>query len=821
MKTIHLHAGTGLRVVTCLMSELNPKYHFEPGQTFAVFSFGWGVIAPSQEQSQTAKKDLRARLVFDTRFLDNLIQDGDATYMLGKDLCVLLHPVAQAVNAALVVDLGNTRSFGLLLDDVNHASEMRIHPLQIREYSSWTDSHTTNGVFASHVCLEKTPPFDHPELPPTQNRFGRPLSGIRTGEAARSLMLQISEFDQQPSGRVAQVSPKRFFWDHDPVRFKWKAGSVAEKRCVEPEGVLYDAWLKDRRITSETMPPSTLIGAMVIEMFDQAEMQLNQLASGAGHVADGPRRIRDIVITYPPAWSLLEKESYRSTIVKHLDAYCDERGFPHVTVRIACDEATGTLLAYISNEVEKFGGNLTEWITSVGSVDAFGNGQARFAVLDVGGGTSDLVMADVSIMKQQYGIHHLQIKRFHQDGVLIAGDELLRKIAARIVLPAVAEAMIPEDKERRARFFNFLVSQPTEHVQLKQWRCRWALQLWYPLALQVVQAWQNGGKVVLSQDINACLDGFCDNCVSVITGSASIMSAMQLERVSFKGLGASTEKANNGAIAAKFNAMAPDAGKVKEICSEVFKDASIRFGTPIALAGCDRVLLSGKTTEFKFVREALTQHIPLPAFKFISFENYKLAPLWVSSAGKNGTNILGDVKMTTVIGAALEYCADKGVSVFGLASKPVISDAHLFSDSQQYWGIVPSAAVVPSFSNDDAVFSPGDGVQRKQVPVQFQSLLLARRRTKIEGMTAQIAYELRVNPKLAATPNGMAEIERIVNPNGTVELQLAGVVSGGVLTHATGERVNLKKEHLELRQMVAQNSDFWISEGNLHEQIPW
>jgi hypothetical protein len=46
-------------------------------------------------------------------------------------------------------------------------------------------------------------------------------------------------------------------------------------------------------------------------------------------------------------------------------------------------------------------------------------------------------------------------------------------------------------------------------------------------------------------------------------------------------------------------------------------------------------------------------------------------------------------------------------------------------------------------------------------------------------------------------------------------------MSGGILTHATGERVNLKKEHLELRQMVAQNSDFWISEGNLHEQIPW
>jgi len=134
LKTIHLHAGTGLRVVTCLMSELNPKYHSEPGQAFAVFSFGWGMIAPSLEQAQTAKKDWRARLVFDTRFLDNLIQDGDATYMLGKELCVLLHPVAQAVNAALVVDLGNTRSFGLLLDDVSHAKEMRIHPLQIREY---------------------------------------------------------------------------------------------------------------------------------------------------------------------------------------------------------------------------------------------------------------------------------------------------------------------------------------------------------------------------------------------------------------------------------------------------------------------------------------------------------------------------------------------------------------------------------------------------------------------------------------------------------------------------------------------------------------
>jgi hypothetical protein len=86
-------------------------------------------------------------------------------------------------------------------------------------------------------------------------------------------------------------------------------------------------------------------------------------------------------------------------------------------------------------------------------------------------------------------------------------------------------------------------------------------------------------------------------------------------------------------------------------------------------------------------------------------------------------------------------------------------------------------------------------------------------------MTAQIAYELRVRPNISGIPNGVVEIERVVNSDGSVELLLVDVVSGTL--ESNGSKMNLRKEHLELRQMVAQNSDFWASEGNFHEQIQW
>jgi hypothetical protein len=807
VKTIHLHAGTGLRFVTCLSSELSDSYN-KP--QFQIDTFGWGTRGPKKEGDQ----GFRTRLVFDTRYIDNLGQSGERIIPIGPNMRVVVHPVSPPVDAALVVDLGNTRSFGLVLDDSGHADSMRIYPLQIRAYSDWTDQQTKAGVFSSHVCLEHIPTCGHPEASSSEGRFGHPLSVVRTGHAATLLTQQVSAgVVQSPNGRVSQVSPKRLFWDHDPVRFKWRAVCVDNQKCVKPEGILYDAWLKAKDIAPESMPQSTLLGAMVVEMYSQAEMQLNEFVSGTDRAAVGPRRIRRIAITYPPAWSKLEIDAYCTTIRDKVAAYCVERGLPTPQIFVTCDEATGTLLAYISNEVEKFGGHLAEWVASIGTLDSTGDSCARIAVLDVGGGTSDLVIAEVRVMVGRFGSQHLAVNRFYLDGVLVAGDELLRRVATRIVLPAVASAICPEDNVARKTFLTHLISQQTGDESLRQKRARWAQQLWYPMALQVVQQWQKGEPAVLPQDLNAELILFCRDCLDALP-------AFPFERMVFVGLG-TQDKPDTGLIRERLESLAPDQELIQTLSDEVFADAAVRFGIPITLARCDRVLLSGKTTEFKFVRHVLTQHIPLPACKIVSFENYRLADRWVASAGRDGTNLLDDVKMTTVIGAALELCVHQGIAVFGLIHELVMADAPLLSDAQQYWGVVPATAVVPSFTNRNAVFRPDETEQVARIPIHSQSLLFARRRTANERMTALIAYELRVKPGVSGTPSGTVVVERTTDADGLAKLRFVDVEPGGVLCRTTGAPEPLKRGHFEWRQMVAQNADFWIAEGNLHEDIHW
>jgi len=810
MKTIHLYAGTGLRIVRCLESELAPEYQGKPGTAFPVLEFGWGIVELSQDRKAT---DRSVRLVFDTRYLNNLDQVGEERRALGDELSIVLHPVMPSVNAALVVDLGNTRSFGLVLDDIGRPDAMRFYPLRIRDYSAWTDTFTTTGVFQSHICLEMLQTVSHPDRGGDEARYGRPLSGLRTGAAARSLRNQVTAFNPMPGGRVSQISPKRFFWDHDPVRYKWMAGCVATSSLVSPSGILFDKWMDELKVPTESMPPSTLLGAMVVEMFEQAEMQLNDAMDGDGESAQGPRRIRHVAITYPPAWSRGEREAYQRVIQKHLDAYCDERGLDRARVRISCDEATGTLMAYISNEVEKFGGQLYDWIVSIGSIDAEGNGRARFAVLDIGGGTSDLIMAEVSVIRERLGLHYLQINRFYQDGVLVAGDELLRKVVAGIVLPAVAKAICPENADARCRLFAFAVSGQRSDEYLKVLRSRWAQSCWFPIAVEIVQAWQDERKINLLE-IKNDLDLFCKDCLFFIN------TVLKLNRVVFTGLG-TDDKPNNGEIVKYLQNMPIKREALQAICAEVFSDAAIRFGLPIAAARCDRVLLSGKTTEFEDVRNVLKQHIPLPEFKFISFGDYKLAPKWIPVAGRNGSSKLSDVKMTTVMGAALELCNERGHQVFGLTSKVTIADAHDFSDAKQYWGIVPASAIVPTFKNMDAIFPPGEGDKEQCIPIQGQSVLLARRRSQSERMTAQISYELRVKPHLGACARGTAILQRHVRSDGAVELKLVGVAAGGRIEYANGDQVELLLDHLELRQMVAQNVDFWMMDGNIQEEINW
>ena len=786
-------------------------------------------IGGFDEQTAAEKNpEISVRLIVDSRFFEVLKMPTKAADMLAAtiparaedyspDGAVLpelrgIRPTDEHVSA-LVIDLGNTRTFALLLDDIYKpeiAGNMVscVQPLELASIMGPGGSRQQNqdeGVFDSLVILENSTQEKVSKIALSRNlcphRFARPLSFLRVGGEAGKLQRAILGLGGG-TGLHGLSSPKRYFWDHDPESREWSAYARESRNFAIPASPLLELLLQDHGKSPQTMPRSALLAGLAIELFEQAETQVNRPVPYDGNRRPGPRRIRHVCITSPPAWSTSERNLYRAVLEKGLSTFCHDRKLPLPELYMDCEEASGALLAYIANEVGKFGGNLMDWLKLMGRQDK-GQQKLRIAVIDIGGGTSDLLIVDTNAMRSPNGATDLKIQRCYQDGVLTAGDELIRAVTCRFVLPAIAKAIAENNEKTRGILFDYLLlDQNVPDAILKQRRF-WARQLWFPLTIDLLRHWLEG--TTLSRDDWGKLPGevqnFCDACGAGI-------AKKKLDPLVFQ--------TNAETIFEKFSKIKPEKKELITLCQSVFSDTAWRFSAAVAAFDCDLVLLAGKTAEIEPVRDLFTREIPLPSRRLLSFGNYRLDRSWSRFSGNNGK--LRDAKMATVMGAAIYLLHHLRVpTTLGGSTDVYMKDAPSRSADRQYWGVVTEGNT--TFHNDEALFRPDDTQQVVRLALRCRSMLIARRCVKWELQPAQIAYELRLRPGVSGAPDGTVTIERRRTPDGECELHLGTECQGELV--AGKDRARLLIEHLELRPRVAQMSAFWTDSGDLGEEIDW
>src|SRR5262249_18961709 len=107
-------------------------------------------------------------------------------------------------------------------------------------------------------------------------------------------------------------------------------------------------------------------------------------------------------------------------------------------IEIRWDEATCVQLVWLYGEIgRKFAGNVEAFLELVGRRRAAPGGapqpSLRVASIDIGGGTTDLMI----ITYTRVGDHGLRPTPNFREGVRIAGDDVLKLIIERIILPAI------------------------------------------------------------------------------------------------------------------------------------------------------------------------------------------------------------------------------------------------------------------------------------------------------------------------------------------------------------------------------------------------
>lgn len=374
-----------------------------------------------------------------------------------------------ALPVDLVLDIGNSRSFGILVEQhPNEPDGLRWrYELELRDLSR--SEQVWREPFESRVELAQ-PLFGKEHWATKSGRseaFLWPTIGRVGPEAAR-----LAGARRGTEGATGISSPKRYLWDTDRSQTGWRFNTAFSRAALEPKAVappvskmvneegraLFEL-AEDERIP--TFRPlysrSAMMTFMLAEVMTQALRQINSADQRLRMPnADLPRHLRAIVLTIPPSMPKPERDIFETRLREAVGIVWKALGWhpeddpvegdgpqsawpPLPSVEVRWDEATCGQVVYLYNETQNnYGGRTPEFFLRAARRRSPERGRRlRVATVDIGGGTTDLVINDYRYDPQDGAqtAYMVPEQRF-RDGFRIAGDDIVLQVIRTVLVPA-------------------------------------------------------------------------------------------------------------------------------------------------------------------------------------------------------------------------------------------------------------------------------------------------------------------------------------------------------------------------------------------------
>ncbi|MCQ2394662.1 MAG: virulence factor SrfB [Kiritimatiellae bacterium] len=619
------------------------------------------------------------------------------------------------IDCVLSIDLGNTRTVALIADNVNGGGVGAVGSAVFQLPMRWSckdAGRPVEGAFASALSLSRS--VDDVENHAVSGEGGS-LSFVKLGPFAEFNNRETALRRHAADGRYTISSPKRYFWDEDPSVERWIS---AIRSTCDGHPTVGDYWLEGDLakamadthdgVDASHLPVSDMLGAMVVEIYEQAVRYIGSqefigLAGGAL-----PRRIVRIHVTYPSTLLPRELGVYRNQLCKGLQCYQGLFVRPHqVLLESEIDEASSVLAVYAYSEIQKVN-SASLWLRTIGRESSLGH-QARIAVIDVGGGTTDLTIAQIeaAAADARGNPYKASMDSLYRDGVNNAGDAFMFKFLELYVkargFKAIVDAFGANSDDVKRRY-----AQSENAAEVR----RLTQTFWFPLALKVAESCDaivggypagNYPDAVLGQsiDFNDENNSWIKVWQDIVGGPARDVRSITIP----------IDRATVDAYV--------------QAAETVFRRDATAFGKAIVAYETDVLVFSGKTAEFAAVRKVFSDRIALPPSSIVQMNDFKVGR-WCKLTDASGR--IADSKVATALGGAL----------YTLRSyMPINLEFHDRSMGVGCdWGIV---------SGDNIAFATSlfpEGELRCTIPLVSRRMLLARRMRM--SRSAILSYELRV-----------------------------------------------------------------------------
>lgn len=609
----------------------------------------------------------------------------------------------------LVLDVGNSRTCGILIENYPNDRSVSFRNTLVLGLRNLTHPHIVyRDPFDSHVefaAADFGAGHHYTKIIRTRQGWFWP-SPVRVGPEAA----EFREAAEGSEGASGMSSPKRYLCDLAPVNQEWRFQPrdydadqnpplVARKlfqfvnsrgdvnREVANNKKLYGALAASLGLGTEggvpaglTFSRSSIFTFMLAEVIMQAvSMMNNPEVRKARSDRDAPRELRRIILSLPTAMPIQEQRIMRSRANAAVKLIWDMMGWttnppPNLIsewpVRVSWDEATCSQLVYLYNEiVEKFGANVPDFFDLAGKARPFHDPERpedkvatdpgrslRVASVDVGGGTTDLMIATYHIQ----GDHALVPIQNFREGFRIAGDDALREVIQQIILPALEAQLRSAGIASPREFLNdrFGSNKANMTIQQQHLRKQFLMRVLHPAGLGVLRIAENvdmdGGDKVETITLGNLLRG--------APGLSQIIPSKIRQYIE-------DEAANWGATSFSLGdcVVTVDTSRVRAAIESTLGEVFDNIAEAINLLDCDVVLLSGRPMRVPATIDLFVNRLAVTPDRVIPLSRYQVGT-WYPFASRASFRI-DDPKTATVVGCLLGVLVERQITGFTVATE--------------------------------------------------------------------------------------------------------------------------------------------------------
>lgn len=582
----------------------------------------------------------------------------------------------ESIRTNLVIDVGNSRTFGLVAEDPLNLSFSKSSIITLRDLET---GELYNDPFDMRLCFK-------------EERFGFTTGGgqfqwpsiVRLGkEALRNIYDGEKDLLSNEQFNTSHSSPKRFLWDKNPYSGQWKF--VSEKdRIAGPEMTVFIEGLMQQFRNDGSFTPdpvemgerssysrSSLMTFCFIEILLQVRMQINSVEFRTHNGNESHKReISRVIITCPTAMPKNEQLTLRqcmqeaSIVLKRYygntftEVYNPEEDRDKIEIIPSVrdlsltgdnidlrrswnyDEATCCQMVYLYSELRRYLGNTREFFNLYGRRR---NGESEpsltVASLDIGAGTSDIMICNYKNQGESVLPTPLFWESFH-----IAGDDIIKRIimdviidnpnqnypgASGIIRTELRRLNCPDIPNMMHHFFGDTNAMGVVERRMRKEFC---VQVLIPIANRLISMLQQEeGDTVLTYD-----DIFGNQ------KPAECLMDFFAKHFGFRFENLNIKYSHD---------------YLSEIVQRVMEPALRKWAAIFYKYKCDVVLMGGRPSSIKIINSMLMRLYPVTPNHLISMNNYRVGS-WYPKSTDIGH--FGDRKSMVAVGALIAYLAESG-----------------------------------------------------------------------------------------------------------------------------------------------------------------